>query len=194
MTLEEAKGLMTQEKIDKLKEVVAKEIDVDISKKINNDLIMTALCRAVVVDKIIDPDAIDERLYKLLNSDTNTVSDLKLSDILKSIHDVQKNMYCVITLQDTNMNIINEWKLYEDFTFNHIFEFILDHYKVTPHDIRESMSATLKPTIVNNIGQLISKYQQLTPEEKAKKRISITTINRIVSTVGGIMTVEFKKL
>lgn len=194
MTLEEAKGLMTQEKIDKLKEVVAKEIDVDISNKINNDLIMTALCRAVVVDKIIDPDAIDERLYKLLNSDTNTVSDLKLSDILKSIHDVQKNMYCVITLQDTNMNIINEWKLYEDFTFNHIFEFILDHYKVTPHDIRESMSATLKPTIVNNIGQLISKYQQLTPEEKAKKRISITTINRIVSTVGGIMTVEFKKL
>lgn len=194
MTIEEAKQLMTQEKINKLKEVVAKEIDVDISKKINNDLIMTALCRAVVVDKIIDPDAIDERLYKLLNSDTNTVSDLKLSDILKSIHSVQKNMYCVITLQDTNMNIINEWKLYEDFTFNHIFEFILDHYKVTPHDIRESMSATLKPTIVNNIGQLISKYQQLTPEEKAKKRISITTINRIVSTVGGIMTVEFKKL
>jgi hypothetical protein len=194
MTIEEAKSLMTPEKINKLKEVVAKEIDVDISKKINNDLIMTALCRAVVVDKIIDPDAIDERLYKLLNSDTNTVSDLKLSDILKSIHDVQKNMYCVITLQDTNMNIINEWKLYEDFTFNHIFEFILDHYKVTPHDIREKMSATLKPTIVNNIGQLISKYQQLTPEEKAKKRISITTINRIVSTVGGIMTVEFKKL
>lgn len=194
MTIEEAKQLMTQEKIDKLKEVVAKEIDVDVSKKINNDLVMTALCRAVVVDKIIDPDAIDERLYKLLNSDTNTISDLKLSDILKSIHDVQKNMYCVITLQDTNMNIINEWKLYEDFTFNHIFEFILDHYKVTPHDIRANMSTTLKPTIVNNIGQLISKYQQLTPEEKAKKRISITTINRIVSTIGGIMTVEFKKL
>ena len=194
MTIEEAKQLMTEASMAKLKEVVAKEIDVDISKKINNDLVMTALCRAVVVDKIIDPDAIDERLYKLLNSDTNTVSDLKLSDILKSIHTVQKNMYCVITLQDTDMNIINEWNLYEDFTFNHIFEFVLNHYKVTPHDIRANMSTTLKPTIVNNIGQLISKYQQLTPEEKAKKRISITTINRIVSTMGGIMTVEFKKL
>ena len=194
MTIEEAKALMTEESLAKLKEVVTKEINIDLSKKVNNDLIMTALCKAVVVDKIIDPEAIDEKLLKLLASDTNTISDTKLNEIMKSIHQVQKNLYCVIEIQDTAFNEIAKWILFEDFTFNKIFEFVLEHYKVTPQDIRNNMGTVLKSTIVNNIGQLISKYQQLDEKERKQKRISITTINRIVTAMGGLVTVEFQKL
>lgn len=194
MTIEEAKALMTEESLAKLKEVVTKEINIDLSKKVNNDLIMTALCKAVVIDKIIDPEAIDEKLLKLLASDTNTISDTKLNEIMKSIHQVQKNLYCIIEIQDTTFNNIAKWILFEDFTFNGIFEFVLEYYKVTPQDIRNNMGTVLKSTIVNNIGQLISKYQQLDEKEREQKRISITTINRIVTAMGGIVTVEFKKL
>lgn len=194
MTIEEAKALMTEESLAKLKEVVTKEINIDLSKKVNNDLIMTALCKAVVVDKIIDPEAIDEKLLKLLASDTNTISDTKLNEIMKSIHQVQKNLYCVIEIQDTAFNQIAKWILFEDFTFNKIFEFVLEYYKVTPQDIRNNMGTVLKSTIVNNIGQLISKYQQLDEKERKQKRISITTINRIVTAMGGLVTVEFQKL
>lgn len=194
MTIEEAKALMTEESLAKLKEVVTKEINIDLSKKVNNDLIMTALCKAVVIDKIIDPEAIDEKLLKLLASDTNTISDTKLNEIMKSIHQVQKNLYCIIEIQDTAFNEIAKWILFEDFTFNKIFEFVLEHYKVTPQDIRNNMGTVLKSTIVNNIGQLISKYQQLDEKERKQKRISITTINRIVTAMGGLVTVEFQKL
>lgn len=191
MTLEEAKNLMSESSLEKLRSVVAQHVDIDVSKKVNNDLIMTALCTAVVLDGKIKPESIDDRLLKLLNSDTNTISDSKLSDIMHSIHETQRYITCIVTLMNNEFEKINEWILYEDFRFNEIFEFILNYYKITPQLIRSQMITTLKPTIVNNIGQLVSKYQQSTPEEKQKIHISITTINRLVTMSGGILNVTF---
>ena len=191
MTLEEAKNLMSESSLEKLRSVVAQHVDIDVSKKVNNDLIMAALCTAVVLDGKIKPESIDDRLLKLLNSDTNTISDSKLSDIMHSIHETQRYITCIVTLMNNEFEKINEWILYEDFRFNEIFEFILNYYKITPQLIRSQMITTLKPTIVNNIGQLVSKYQQSTPEEKQKIHISITTINRLVTMSGGILNVTF---
>ena len=47
MTIEEAKALISQDNVDRLKNVVSPKPSVSISTKTNMDIIMSALCTAV---------------------------------------------------------------------------------------------------------------------------------------------------
>ena len=72
-----------------------------------------------------------------------------------------------------------------------IFAEVLRYWDITPTDVRKKMTQTLKETIVNNVSQTVSRFYKATPEERAKMRISITTIHRLVNMEGGILTAEF---
>jgi hypothetical protein len=56
------------------------------------------------------------------------------------------------------------------------------------------MTKMLKPTIVNNIAQLVAKYDTLDDNEKKKLNISITTITRLVNMSGYLIFAEFTVL
>ena len=73
MTVEEAVNLMSDEAYEKLKEVVTVKPNIDISKKSANDILMGALCKAVLED-VIHVESLDDKIIKLLNSPTNTLS------------------------------------------------------------------------------------------------------------------------
>jgi hypothetical protein len=53
------------------------------------------------------------------------------------------------------------------------------------------MTKTLKPTIVNNVSQLVSKWRKSSDEDRAKMVISVTTIQRLVNMTGDILMAEF---
>ena len=55
--------------------------------------------------------------------------------------------------------------------------------------VRNKMTETLKPTIVNNIAQLIAKYA--VAEDKDELTISINTISRLVNMTGNLIFAEF---
>ena len=55
------------------------------------------------------------------------------------------------------------------------------------------MGEMLKTTIVNNIAQLVSKYNSLEDTEKRQLQVSITTISRLVNMNGYMMYAEFKE-
>jgi hypothetical protein len=57
--------------------------------------------------------------------------------------------------------------------------------------VRERMSKLLKPTIANNIGQFVSKYELSTHKEELV--VSITTIARLANIVDHVIKVEFKE-
>lgn len=190
MTIEEAKKLMTKESYEKLRVMVAKPMEIDISRKVGNDIIMGAFCTAVLTG-VIQPKSLDEKLVKLLNSDTNTISDTKLQYIMDVVHKHQPGIDCVIKLHTANMDLLREWHLMDDTSMNPIFEWILKEFDITPHMIRDHMTNILKSTIVNNIGQLVSKYQSSTKEEREEIHISITTIHRLVNMTKHILLCEF---
>lgn len=190
MTLDEAKKLMTEQSYEKLRVMVAKPMEIDISKKVGNDIIMAAFCCAVMSD-IIQPRSLDEKLVKLLNSDTNTISDTKLQYIMDVVHKSQPNVKCIIKLYTPDMQLLHKWELSDDISLNPIFEYMLKQFQITPHMIREKMADTLKSTIVNNIGQLVSKYQSISKEEREEIHISITTIHRLVNMCKHILLCEF---
>lgn len=196
MTLEEAKKLMTPEALENLHNVVDIRPTIDLSKKVNNDLLMSAFCKAVT-DGVIKETSLNERLVKLLNSETNTISQTKLKEVLDIIHIKQPNMHCVITMDeyiDGTMRRVFEWDYFEgDVNFNTAFEEVLTHYKITPSDVRQKMTATLKSTIVNNVSQLVSRYYKATDEERAKIVISISTIHRLVNMCNGILLATFEE-
>lgn len=195
ISIEEAKALMSDESINKLKTMVKPKPSINMGHKMNNDIIMTALCRAVE-DNVIHTESVDESIVKLLNSSTNTISAVKLGKILTCIRTVQPDVCCIITMKTADMNeIVKQWIFTgPEVCFNKIFEFTINYFEITPSVVRSKMTEMLKVTIVNNIAQLIAKYNTLeTDEEKDAITISINTITRLVNMSNHILLAEFKE-
>jgi len=192
MTVEEAKNMINREAMEKLHSVVEVKPIVDTSHKINNDILMTALCKAVN-ENIIRPEALNERLCKLLNSETNSISQTKLTEILQSLRRVHPSMHCTITMTDIEFRPLLEWTYETEANFLQMFGDVLQYYKITPTEVRRKMVATLKSTIVNNISQLVSKYYKSSDIERAGMVVSVSTVQRLVNMSGGILTAEFKE-
>lgn len=190
MTIQEAKQLMTDEAREKLHQLVSKPEEIDVSKKVGNDIVMAAFCQAVITG-IIQPKSISTKLMKLLNSDTNTISDTKLEEILTTVHKHQSDIACEIILCDNTNKPIIKWSLYNNIHYNNIFERVIDMFGITPSIVRTKLADTLKTTIVNNVSQLISKYKSTAKEEQKNIRISITTITRLVNMMDCIITAKF---
>lgn len=196
ITLEDAKAMMSDEAILKLKNMVTPKPVVNMDHKVNNDIIMNALCRAVE-DGVINVNSLNEKIIKLLNSPTNTLSAVKVGSILTHVRKSQPNICCIITLKTADMNtILNEWVFTgPDVYFNKIFEYVVDYFKITPTIVRNKMTEMLKTTIVNNVAQLIAKYNTLeSEEEKQALTISISTVTRLVNMSDHILLAEFKEL
>lgn len=190
MTIEEAKKLMTDETRGKLHELISKPDEIDISKKVGNDIVMGAFCKAVLTG-IIQQRSISNKMVKLLNSDTNTMSDLKLNEILETVHKNQPDITCCISLRNNKNEDLVLWNLYKDISFSPILDYVITHLQITPQIVRNKLSSTLKTTIVNNMSQLVSKYSSLTEEEKHEFRVSIMSITRLVNMMDHIIVAEF---
>lgn len=190
MTLEEAKKLMSPEALAKLKNMVSKPLEIDFSKKVNCDLVMGALCKAVQTG-VIQPKSLNEKIIKLLNSDTSTISDSTLSYILDVVHKNQPTLAFEITLYEANMDKIAKWTMFRDVKFNVIFDFILDRFQITPQIVRAQLIDTFRPTIVNNLGQLVSRFQAMSADDKFNQTISMSTIQRLVTMSKKIIMGEF---
>ena len=193
MTVEEAKKMISQENIDRLKNVVAPRPEVNISNKANADIIMAALCSAVTNGKI-EEAALNESIIKLLNSSTSTLSAVKVGKILSILRQTQPNMTCVITLKTSDAKEdVKEWVFTgPEVYFNRIFEFVVREFEITPALIRSRLGEMFKMTIVNNVAQLLGKYETLkTDEERKAVPISISTITRLVNMSHHLLFAEF---
>lgn len=183
MTLEEAKSMMTEEDLICLKNVVITRPEICLDNKVNCDIIIQALCNAHT-EEILKPEAYDDRLVKLLNSATNTLSESKLNELLIHLRNFHPNMICRISITNNDFEpICSDW-IFDgsgDITFNILFAYVIEHFKITPSTVRTKMNY-LKATIVNNIAQLVSKYNN----DKSMKdiNVSITTITRLIQMEG----------
>ena len=198
LTLEEAKAMMTEEASNKLKKVVDNnDTTIDCSNKVNKDILMSALCRAIE-SGVITVDDLDDKLIKLLNSDTSTLSYSKLLYVLNVIHKTKPNIVCEISIHKPHIpspELIKRWGIYDDkLTFHDILKYVLDYFNITPHDVRVEMTKILKPTVVNNVAQLVANFQKASEEERKKMIISIVVITRLVTMSGCMIYAEFKKI
>ena len=196
ITLDEAFAMITDEAKAKLEKHVSPATEIDVTQKMNNDIIMNALCKAVS-DDVIHQSSLNSKIVKLLNSSTNTVSPTKVGEILTAVRQKQPKMTCVITLYTGDMSkVINEWAFVgPKVSFNKVFEFIIKYFEITPLLVRTKMVEKLKVTIVNNIAQLVAKYMSLeTDEERMTLTISITTITRLANMADSILLCEFKDI
>lgn len=191
ITLEQAKAMMTPEAIENLRRVVISHPVINTERKANCDILMQALCRAVT-DEVILPESLDDRLVKLLNAKTNTLSPSKLGEILEHIKKTQPKMCCVIrVLEPTNDELIKKWV----FTgptcrFSGMLNEIIKMFEITPTLVRNKMTETLKPTIVNNIAQCVAKYQNGEPD----LNVSITTVSRLVNMCDHLIYADFEEV
>lgn len=195
LTVEMAKKLFTKEAKDRLQQVVDRnKPTINFSNKLNNDMLMQALCRAVS-QNTINISNLDEKTIKLLNSSTNTISYPKLLNILDVIHMTNDNIKCHIEIKDPNKgsSVIKEWFIHgkDDVTFIQIFDFVISYFEITPYMVRELMTKTLKPTVVNNVAQFVAKYQAASKEERESFVVSIRTITRLVNMKGYLIFAEF---
>lgn len=193
MTLEEAKNMISQDNVEKLKSVVTPRPVICINNKANADIIMSALCTAVT-NGVIKEASLDESTIKLLNSSTSTLSAIKVARILNSIRKTQPYMTCVISLKTGDSSeVVNEWVFAgPEVYFNRIFEYVVKSFEITPAKIRTQMGEMFKMTIVNNVAQLLGKYETLkTDEEKKQIPISISTITRLVNMSHHLLFAEF---
>ena len=190
ISLEEAKGMMNENSIEKLKSFVSTTPTINMENKVNCDILMQALCRAVSED-IIHVSSLDEKIIKLLNSSTNTLSPSKLGDILSKIRVSQPNIICKISMLTHDMSkTLYTWKFTGPVVkFNNIFETVVNEFNITPSIVRTKMTETLKPTIVNNVSQLLSRYESA--EDKTTINISINTITRLVNMEDHLLFAEF---
>ena len=198
LSLEQAKALMTVESSEKLRHVVDNTITtIDFSNKVNKDIIMGAMCRAVE-SGLIRINDLDDKLIKLLNSDTNTMSYSKLIYALNTIHATNPRIVCEISIYkpaSPKARLVRLWNIYDNkTTFNDIFEFVLKEFNISPHDIRVEMTKTLKPTVVNNVAQLAANFLKSNKEERKKIIISIVAITRLVNMSNHLIYANFKKL
>ena len=190
MTVEEAVNLMNDEAYAKLKEVVTVKPNIDVSKKSANDILMGALCKAVLED-VIHVESLDEKIIKLLNSPTNTLSESKLKYVLKTIHETQSKIVCVITIKSPDMKdtlFEVEYHDPESIDFMIILKWLIDKFEITPTKVRTQMNA-LKPTIVNNIAQLVSRVLNDNTEGVT---VSISTITRLVNCNDHLIYAKFE--
>lgn len=198
MTLEEAKSLMTDESLEKLQSLTSvTQQELKISEKINMDILMSSLCKAVS-SGIIKKTSLNNKLIKILGSPTNTLQENKFNDIIRSLRKKQPTLCCDITIYSKNMSDkINTWRFtgdkLNDPTFNHIFEYVIDQFNITPPMVRKKLGVILKATIVNNVAQLVAKYTRSDEDERKYIRISINTISRLVNMEEHIIFAEFKE-
>ena len=193
MTLEEAKGMMTEESLEKLKNITTTETEVKISDKINNDILMNALCKSVT-NELVKKSSLNEKIIKILASSTNTLQENKFKDIVAIIRMKQPNVVCEISILSKSMNDkINAWVFKgseEDIKFNDIFKYVVDTFEITPQTVRRKLGDVLKPTIVNNVAQLIAKYLN---DDITGVNVSINTISRWVNMEEHMIFAEFKE-
>ena len=194
MNLEEAKALMNPDAVKNLKHVITTQEKIDMSKKVNGDAIMVALCNAIN-DDTIKIGSLSTPIIKMLNSSTNTVSQSKLGEILDQVRTAQPTLECHIKLlTGDQISTLNTWTFTstDDCKFNDMFEFVVNEFHITPQMVREKLSKLLKPTIANNIGQFIVKYETSTHKEELV--VSITTIARLANMCGHVIKVQFKEV
>ena len=198
MTLEEAKNLMTDASLEKLQGLTSvTQQELKISEKINMDILMSSLCKAVTSD-IIKKTSLDNKLVKILGSPTNTLQENKFDDIIRSLRKKQPSLCCDITIYSKNMSDkINTWRFTGnkliDPTFNDIFEYVIDRFSITPPMVRKKLGSVLKSTIVNNVAQLVAKYMCSDENERKYIRISINTISRLINMEEHMIFAEFKE-
>lgn len=196
ISLEDAKSMMSEDALSKLKEMVTYRPIINMDAKVNNDILMAALCIAVNTG-VIKVASLDEKIIKLLNSSTNTLSSKKLGDILTHIRRIQPKMACVVDIKTPDMKTtVNEWVFTgPNVSFVKMFEFTIDHFNITPQIIRQKMTKQLKSTIVNNVAQLVARYKAIEDEsEKEKLTISISTVTRLVNMSDHLLIAEFKPI
>lgn len=193
ITLEQAKAMMTKESIEKLKEVVTSHPNINMENKVNCDILMQALCRAIA-EEVIIPEALDDRLVKLLNAKTNTLSPIKLGDILTHIRKHQPKMACILTMLDARDDtVIREWIFVgPEVNFTGVLGDVIKIFDITPSVVRTKMTETLKTTIVNNIAQCVAKY--LNKRDNEEMNVSITTISRLVNMSDHLLYADFKEI
>lgn len=195
ITLDEAKSMMTQESIDKLKSLVNTKPIINMESKVNNDILMQALCRAVSED-VIHVTSLDDKTVKLLNSATNTLSQSKLGNILSVVRESQPNVECIITLMTSDMKTkLHEWSFTgPKVNFVNMFDYVVKKFNITPTTIRNKLINTLKSTIVNNVSQLLSRYLITPEDERDDFKVSISTITRLVNMEDHLLFAEFKNV
>lgn len=191
ITLEQAKAMMTKEALEKLNKVVVSHPTINVEKKANCDILMQALCRGVV-DGVIHVEALDDRLVKLLNAKTNTLSPTKLGEILTTIRKHQPKIACVIEVREpVNDDIVRKWVFTgPEVKFTKMLEDIIKTFEITPTLVRTKMTETLKSTIVNNIAQTVARFLNGDPEQN----VSVTTVSRLVNMCGYLIYAEFKEV
>jgi hypothetical protein len=191
ITLEQAKAMMTKEALEKLNKVVVSHPTINVEKKANCDILMQALCRGVV-DEVIHVESLDDRLVKLLNAKTNTLSPTKLGEILTTIRKKQPKIACVIEVREpVNDDVVKKWVFIgPEVKFTKMLEDVIKIFEITPTLVRTKMTETLKPTIVNNIAQTVARFLNGDPEQN----VSVTTVSRLVNMCGYLIYAEFKEL
>lgn len=191
ITLEEAKAMMTPEAMENLRQIVISHPNINTERKANCDILMQALCRAVNQEAIF-PESLDDRLVKLLNAKTNTLSPSKLGEILEQIRKTQPKMCCVVRVAEpVNNEMLNKWVFTgPKVSLAGMFGDVIKLFKITPTLVRSKMTETLKPTIVNNIAQCVAKYQN----GDADNNISITTISRLVHMCNHMIYADFEEI
>lgn len=196
ISLEQAKSLMTEGSLEHLKDVVEPRPTINTSLKMNNDIIMAAFCTAVD-SGVIKISSLDDRMVKLLNSPTNTLSAAKLGDMLEYLRKKQPNIACIVYLKKGGPGCptMKEWIFTDSAaTFNPILDYVLSTFDISPTYIRNELTKMLKVTIVNNVAQFVAKYEVATPEEKKEMVVSISTITRLVNMVSHILVAEFVEI
>lgn len=193
MTLEEAKQLMTPEALSNLREATTLRPTINMDNKANNDILMNALCKAVN-ENVILVDSLDDKTVKLLNAKTNTLSPSKLGGIIDTVRESQPNIVCYVSLVKPIDEVIKIWTFdNKNVNFIDMFGFILEYFDLSPNTVRIKMGEMLKPTIVNNIAQLVAKYQYGDEKDKESINVSITTLTRLVNMCDHMLFAEFKK-
>jgi hypothetical protein len=201
MTLEELKALSG---VECTPEIMAKQrqmtddnqfaINVDRENKVDQDVLMTALCRAIP-EGIIEAKSLNAMIYKLWKSSTNSINQDKLEKIINHIREFQPNFVCRVNL---NQLANGERRVYQEWMFtgpvvkfNGMYEDIVERFGITAQMIRADMPKTLQQTngknIVNNTAHDVTRYH---PD----KILSIKFITRLVNMCGYVLHAEFLNL
>lgn len=195
MTIEEAKSLMTPEAVNHLKELTNELKEIDVSKKKQCDIIMSALIHAILDDGVILHSSLDDALVNMMNSSTRTVSCSKLKSIMKTIKESQK-LKCSFEIYEADgVTLIKKFEFdnSKNKNFNYILDFVLDYFKITPQRIKDQLTEHFKPTVVINIYTLINKYLGSDETERDEFKVSILTITRLVNMANHIITCKFAR-
>lgn len=195
MTIEESKKLLTPEAVNHLKELTSETKDIDVSRKKNCDIIMSAMIKAILEDGSILQSSLDDTLINMMNSSTRTISCSKLKSVMKTIKESQK-LTCSFDIYEADgVTLVKHFEFdnKKDKNFNYILDFVLDYFKVTPQLIKEKLTEQFKPTVVINIYTLINKYVNATDAEKDEFKVSILTITRLVNMMNHIIICKFSK-